>query len=152
MNKLFFSFFIFLLINKKMGNSNIKQTSSNVIGDGKFGGQVIAQGGVVAPSGAFDSVSAKTAEISGDITGQSANITGSGTFGDITGKTATISGAGTFGSISSDNSKFGNIVGTSLALQKGDITWGFNITDKDDLCITQNGNNLTCISTQGVLY
>jgi len=135
-----------------MGNSNIKQQSSNIIGDGKFGGQVIAQGGVLASTGAFDRISVKTADVSGAITGQSANIVGSGVFGDITGKTANISGTGTFGSISSTNSQFGNISGTSLALQRGDIVWGFNITDKDDLCITQNGNNLTCISTQGILY
>ena len=103
-----------------------------------------------------------------DIKGQSLNIIGSGKFGDITGQTANIIGVGNFGSVSSETGKFdsitgknvnisgvgtfGSISGTSLALQKGNITWGFNITDKNDLCITQNGNNLTCISQQGVLY
>jgi len=140
-----------------MGNSNIKQESSNVLGDGNFGGQVTAKGGIVGSTGTFDHISSQTANVAGsvalgDITGQTANIKGLGNFGSIsseTGKFNTIttknldiSGTGTFGSIS----------GTSLALQKGDIIWGFNITEKNDLCITQNGNNLTCISQQGVLY
>jgi len=150
-----------------MGNSNIKQQSSNVIGDGNFGGQVVAKG---ATFGTIDSQSVNIAGTGtfGTIGGQSANIAGSGVFGNIIGQTSNISGTGTFGSISSDSGKFGTITGqssnisgtgtfgsisgTSLALQKGNITWGFNITDKNDLCITQNGNNLTCISQQGVLY
>jgi hypothetical protein len=136
-----------------MGNSNIKQESSNVLGNGNFGGQVVAKGGVVSSTGAFDHISVQTAKISGsgafgEISGQTANISGDSNFGNITtsgsvtGKSINISGTGTFGSIS----------GTSLALQKGDIIWGFNITDKNDLCITQNGTNLTCISQKGVLY
>ena len=155
-----------------MGNANIKQQSSNILGDGKFGGQVTADG-VVGSTGTFNQISVKTADVSGagtfgtiagqsaniagagtfgTIAGQSANIAGAGVFGNITGNTLDISGTGSFGTISSDNSNFGNISGTSLALQRGNITWGFNITDKDDLCITQNGTNLTCISQQGILY
>ncbi len=98
-----------------MGNSNIKQQSSNIVGDGNFGGKVSAKGGVVAPTGTFD---------------------------QITAQTATVSGTGAFG----------NILGASLALKRNETTWGITVTDKDHLCITQNGNNLTCISQEGVLY
>ena len=82
-----------------MGNSNIKQQSSNVLGDGNFGGQLTAQGVVSGPTGAFDHIAVQSANVSGSgtfgtIAGQTVNIAGAGAFGDITGQTANIIGVG----------------------------------------------------------
>ena len=120
-----------------MGNSNIKQTSQRVLGDSTVDGKINALGGISGTDAVF----------TGDISAKTADVSGKGKFGSID-----VAGDTKFASISSQEGKFGNISGTSLALQKGNTVWGFNITDQEHLCITQNGANLTCINKEGVLY